>query len=129
MNVKSVSPATLKSWLDAGEALVIDVREDREYAVEHLEGSTLIPLSTLHPTSLPDHNGQKLVMLCRSGHRSLFACMKLRGAVPAEVYNLDGGIQSWKRHGFPVRQPERSSGREDGVSLTAKLARFMTRFS
>lgn len=121
MNVKSISPITLKSWLDAGEAIVIDVREHREYAAEHLEGSTLIPLSSLHPAALPDRHDQKLVMLCRSGHRSMFACMKLGRAVSAEVYNLDGGIQSWKKHGFPVRQPERRAG---GI-----LARFMTRFS
>ena len=54
MNVKSVSPATLKSWLDAGKAIVIDVREQREYANEHIEGSTLIPLNTLHPGALPE---------------------------------------------------------------------------
>ncbi len=129
MNVKSVNPATLKSWLDAGEAMVIDVREHREYAIEHLEGSTLIPLSSLHPAALPDHNGQKLVMLCRSGNRSMFACMKLGGSVSAEIYNLDGGIVGWKKQGFPVRQPKQSSGPEDGVPLAAKLMRFMTRFS
>ncbi|MGO9487069.1 MAG: rhodanese-like domain-containing protein [Rhodomicrobium sp.] len=129
MNVKSVNPATLKSWLDAGEAMVIDVREHREYAIEHLEGSTLIPLSSLHPAALPDHNGQKLVMLCRSGNRSMFACMKLGGSVSAEIYNLDGGILGWKKQGFPVRQPGQSSRPEDGVPLAAKLMRFMTRFS
>jgi rhodanese-related sulfurtransferase len=129
MNVKSVSPATLKSWLDAGEAIVIDVRERREYAHEHIEGSTLIPLSTLHPGALPETNGQKLVMLCRSGNRSMFACLKLRGAVSAEIYNLDGGIQGWKMQGLPVRKPEESTGSEVGVPLAAKLMRFMTRFS
>jgi rhodanese-related sulfurtransferase len=129
MNVKSVSPATLKSWLDAGEAIVIDVREQREYAQEHIEGSTLIPLGTLHPGALPDSNGQKLVMLCRSGNRSMFACLKLGGAVSAEIYNLDGGIQGWKMQGLPVRKPEQSTGSEDGAPLATKLMRFMTRFS
>jgi len=129
MNVKSVSPATLKSWLDAGEAIVIDVREQREYAQEHIEGSTLIPLGTLHPGALPDANGQKLVMLCRSGSRSMFACLKLGGAVSAEIYNLDGGIQGWKMQGLPVHKPEQSTGSEDSAPLGTKLMRFMTRFS
>ena len=120
MNVKSVSPATLKSWLDAGEAVVIDVREPREYASEHIEGSTLIPLSSLHPSALPAHKGQKLVMLCRSGNRSMFACLKLNGAVSAEIYNLDGGIRGWMMQGLPCPQTGaefrvgrwRSSGRQ-----------------
>ena len=105
MNVKSVSPATLKSWLDAGEAVVIDVREPREYASEHIEGSTLIPLSSLHPAALPDHNGQKLVMLCRSGNRSMFACMKLNGVRFRRNLQSRWRILGWMMQGFPVRKP------------------------
>jgi len=129
MNVKSVSPATLKSWLDAGKAIVIDVREPREYAAGHIEGSELIPLNSLHPGALPEHAGKKLVMLCRVGSRSLFACLKLGGAVSADVYNLDGGIKGWMKEGFPVRRLENSSGQEEGVPLAAKMMRFASRFS
>jgi rhodanese-related sulfurtransferase len=123
MNVKSIGPATLKSWLDAGEALVIDVREHREYVSGHIEGSALIPLNSLHPGALPPHKGKKLVMLCRSGNRSMFACMKLKGAVSAEMYNLDGGIRGWMMQGFPVVKPERRAGEDD--SALASIMRFM----
>jgi rhodanese-related sulfurtransferase len=126
MNVQSITPATLKSWLDAGEALVIDVREPREYASEHIEGSALIPLNSLHPGALPPHAGKKLVMLCRSGSRSMFACMKIGGAVTADVYNLHGGIKGWTMLGLPVKQAERPAGEED---LGSRFMRFMTRFS
>ena len=129
MNVKSVSPATLKSWLDSGKAIVIDVREPREYAAGHIEGSELVPLNSLHPDALPEHKGKNLVMLCRGGNRSKFACLKLNGAVSAEVYNLEGGIQGWKREGLPVRRPEGSSGCEDGIPLAVKMMRFVSRFS
>jgi rhodanese-related sulfurtransferase len=129
MNVKSVSPATLKSWLDAGKAVVVDVREQREYAMEHIEGSELVPLGTLHPEALPEHKGKKLVMLCRVGNRSMFACLKLHGAVSCEIYNLDGGIQGWKREGLPVRRLETSSGAEEGIPLAVKMMRFVSRFS
>ena len=129
MNVKSVRPATLKSWLDTGEAIVIDVREPREYASGHIEGSTLVPLGSLHPGALPEHSGQKLVMLCRVGNRSLFACLRLDGVVEAEIYNLEGGIRAWMMEGLPVRKLENSSGQEEGVPLAAKMMRFMTRFS
>jgi rhodanese-related sulfurtransferase len=129
MNVKSVSPATLKSWLDAGKAIVVDVRERREYAVEHIEGSELVPLSALSPEALPEHQGKKLVMLCRAGNRSMFACLKLNGAVSGEIYNLDGGIQRWKREGLPMRRLETSSGSEEGIPLAVKVMRFVSRFS
>jgi rhodanese-related sulfurtransferase len=126
MNVKSINPATLKAWLDAGEAIVIDVREPREYASEHIEGSAHIPLNSLHPAALPPHKGKKLVMLCRSGNRSMFACMKLNGAVRADVYNLDGGIRAWAMQGLPVNKPQTA---DTGEGLGASFMRFMTRFS
>ena len=126
MNVKSINPATLKAWLDAGEAIVIDVREPREYASEHIEGSAHIPLNSLHPAALPPHKVKKLVMLCRSGNRSMFACMKLNGAVRADVYNLDGGIRAWAMQGLPVNKPQTA---DTGEGLGASFMRFMPRFS
>ncbi len=129
MSVKNVSPATLKAWLDAGEAVVVDVREPREYAAGHNEGSTLVPLGGLHPDALPEHKGQKLVLYCHVGTRSWFGCQRIAGAVSSDVYSLDGGIKSWMREGLPVYHFERNSPQEEGVPLVAKVMRFVTRFS
>ena len=129
MSIKNVSPATLKAWLDGGEAVVADVREPREYAMEHIEGSTLIPLSSLHPSALPEHEGKRLVLVCHAGTRSWFGCQRIRGAVSGGVYNLEGGIKAWKREGLPLFQFERSTPEEAGVPLAAKLMRFVARFS
>ncbi|MGO8952865.1 MAG: rhodanese-like domain-containing protein [Rhodomicrobium sp.] len=129
MSVKAVTPATLKTWLDAGKAVVVDVREPREYEAEHIEGSTLVPLRSLHPDALPDHAGQKLVLLCRVGTRSLFGCHRIAEAISGDVYNLEGGIKAWMSAGLPVFRFERSSPNEEGVPLVAKVMRFVTRFS
>ena len=40
---KSIDADTAKKWLDADEALLVDVREPEEYAVCHIPGATLIP--------------------------------------------------------------------------------------
>lgn len=128
MSIKNVSPATLKAWLDGGEAVVADVREPREYAMEHIEGSTLIPLSSLHPSALPEHEGKRLVLVCHAGTRSGSAA-RGSGAVSGGVYNLEGGIKAWKREGLPLFQFERSTPEEAGVPLAAKLMRFVARFS
>ena len=129
MTVKSITPATLKTWLDAGKAVVVDVREPREYAAEHIEGSTLVPLGSLHPDALPGHAGQKLVLLCRVGTRSSFGCRRIAGAISGDIYNLEGGIKAWMNEGFPVFRFERSSPQEEGVPLMAKVMRFVSRFS
>ncbi len=129
MSVTNVSPATLKAWLDACEAVVIDVREPREYAAGHIEGSTLVPLGGLHAQALPEHKDQKLVLYCYVGTRSWFGCQRIAGAVSGDVYSLEGGIKAWMREGLPVYQFERSTPQEEGVPLVAKMMRFVSRFS
>ncbi len=114
MTIETIAPATLKEWLDAGEAVLVDVREPSEYASEHVEGATLVPLGRIRRADVPQHSGRKLVIMCKMGGRGQAACQKLRAEMSAHetIYNLEGGIQAWKKAGFPVAGAERpaSSG-------------------
>ncbi len=103
MPIHTVDAATLKRWMDAGEALVVDVREPAEHAAGKIDGATLLPLGTLTKSSLPCCDGKKLVFHCRSGKRSVSACEKLRAEDPdLEVYTLEGGISAWSAAGHAV---------------------------
>lgn len=106
--MKMVNAATLKSWLDNGEALLVDVREPAEYQAECIVGSTLLPLSSISLSALPPHVGKKLVIHCRKGGRGSSACQKLLAENPGlELYNLEGGIEAWAQAGFPVRSSDK----------------------
>ena len=72
--MKTVDATTLKRWMDAGEAVVVDVREPAEHAAEKIHGATLAPLGTVTKSSVPNRDGKKLVIHCRSGTRSASAC-------------------------------------------------------
>ena len=74
MSIKTVDSATLKRWMDSGEAVVVDVREPAEHAAEKIQGATSLPLGTVNKTALPEAGGKKLVIHCRSGKRSMNAC-------------------------------------------------------
>jgi rhodanese-related sulfurtransferase len=104
MTIETVDPATLKQWLDSGEAVLVDVREPVEYEAEHVEGAALVPLGEVERAALPDHEGRRLVIMCKLGARGHSACRKLSADIPADetVYNLEGGIQAWKSAGLPV---------------------------
>ncbi len=104
MTIETVDPATLKQWLDSGEAVLVDVREPVEYEAEHVEGAALLPLGQVEHPALPDHEGRKLVIMCKLGGRGHTACRKLSADIPADqtIYNLEGGIQAWKSAGLPV---------------------------
>lgn len=104
--VHDVDPATVRSWLESGEAVLVDVREPDEHARERIDGTTLVPLSRFDAEQLGAETGRRLVLHCRSGMRSKDACRRAlaSGALEAEIYNLAGGIEAWKRAGLPVER-------------------------
>ena len=101
-----VSPKTMSTWLEADEAILVDCREDYEYAEEHIEGSVHHPLSRFDADRLrTEHPGKRLVFHCRSGKRSIEASNRFRqGDEP--VFHLSAGIEGWKVAGRPVVRPE-----------------------
>lgn len=104
MPMKPVDAMTLKTWMDKGEAVVVDVREPAEHEAESIHGAHLIPLAQIGCQVLPASTGKKLVIHCRSGKRSASACEKLLAENPGlEIYNLEGGIMAWSATNQPVR--------------------------
>lgn len=99
---RDISAEQLKAMLDAGEALVVDVREPHEYEAAHIPGSLNLPLSCFDPAALPSRAGRRLVLSCAAGGRSaraLAACDAARASVEG---HLAGGIGAWAAAGLPV---------------------------
>lgn len=108
MTLRTIDAPTLKTWLDNGEAVLVDVREPSEHHAERIAGATLLPLGAVCAAALPAWAGKKLVVHCRKGGRGGSACQTLLNEDSAlEVYNLEGGIEAWRMAGYPVL----SSGR------------------
>lgn len=104
-NVRVVDAAEIKKWLDAGEAVLIDVREPNEHAAEAIAGAVNMPLSTFDPSQVAVPESKKLVLHCRSGARCGMAAQKLVAAGYAgEINRMSGGIFGWKSIGGPTRQ-------------------------
>jgi rhodanese-related sulfurtransferase len=82
-------------------ALVLDVREDDEWAAGHVAESVHIPMGDLGgrldelPTDRP------IVAVCRSGARSGTVTEAL-GSRGYDVVNLVGGLQAWVAEGLPL---------------------------
>jgi rhodanese-related sulfurtransferase len=105
MSAKTVDAVTLKRWLDMEEAVLVDVREPGEHAAESIQGAALVPLGSASASKIPTLNGKKLVIHCKKGGRGEKACAALQAQLPsAEIYNLEGGIESWAQAGLPVRR-------------------------
>jgi len=105
MSLKTVAAATLKAWLDKGEAVLVDVREPSEHAAQSIKGAVLMPLAKVNLAALPDISGKKLVLHCQAGRRGGAACERLLAENPTlDVYNLEGGIAAWEQLGQEVNR-------------------------
>jgi rhodanese-related sulfurtransferase len=88
------------------DALVLDVREDKEYAAGHIPKARHIPLGQLSGRiqELDKFKSTPILVTCRSGQRSARACGMLKKAGFETVYNQAGGIIAWERANLPVTQ-------------------------
>lgn len=96
--IRAIDAQTARRWLEAGEAELVDVREPDEHARERIPGARLVPLSRFDAAAARPAQARKLVLHCRSGHRSADAASRMAGDV-TEVYSLSGGIEAWRAAG------------------------------
>lgn len=103
--LESVDAVTIREWLDRGNTVLIDVREDREFAIEHIAEACHIALSTFDASDLPEIEGRIVVYYCLSGRRTTdFADELIAAAESArKVCQMGGGIEAWKAAGLPTR--------------------------
>lgn len=86
------------------DALILDVREDKEFAAGHIPKAKHIPLGKLSSRiqELNKHKKKPILVTCRSGQRSARACRMLKKAGFETVFNQAGGIIAWERANLPV---------------------------
>jgi rhodanese-related sulfurtransferase len=101
---KEIDAKTAKRMLDAGEAVLIDVRERDENAAERIAGSSLHPLSSFDCGPLLGHGDRTVLFHCRSGRRSLDALGRYTAGGGRRGASLAGGIEGWKAAGLAVER-------------------------
>jgi adenylyltransferase/sulfurtransferase len=92
----TITALELKSRLDKGDQLVLlDVREQWEFDLAKLNGSTLIPLATLPQSLVKLNRDAEIIAICHHGMRSADATNFLLQQGFPNVKNLVGGIDAW----------------------------------
>lgn len=97
-----LDPETVNTLLQAGEAVLVDVREDEEYAEEHIAGSVLMPMSDFEVDKWPSYPGKKVIISCLGGVRSAAIGNKLLASGQSWVTHMKGGLNGWKDAGLPT---------------------------
>jgi rhodanese-related sulfurtransferase len=87
-----------------GETCLVDVREQHEWDLGHVDGVELIPLGQLPWRWRELDPDKQWICVCRSGVRSNYAAAYLRQA-GIEAANMAGGMLDWKDRNLPITSP------------------------
>jgi rhodanese-related sulfurtransferase len=113
---EEVMPWDLEEELEGGATpLILDIREPYEFDCMHIDGSSNVPRRVLESAcewdyeetipELVNSRDRDIVIVCRSGHRSLLAGRTLKEIGFSNVRSLKTGLRGWNDYEMPmVRQ-------------------------
>ena len=103
--VREVSVNDVNGRLDkADKFLLVDVREESEFAKDHLPGAIHLGKGIIErdiETLVPDTN-REMILYCGGGFRSALAADNLQKMGYTNVSSMDGGIREWREKGLPL---------------------------
>lgn len=103
--VKETNVEDVKRRMDAGEKfLLVDVREDNEWANGHLPGAVHMGRGIIERDiegAIPDTSA-KMILYCGGGFRSALVADNLQKMGYTNVESMDGGWKGWLAAGLPT---------------------------
>ncbi|MCU7800759.1 MAG: rhodanese-like domain-containing protein [gamma proteobacterium symbiont of Lucinoma myriamae] len=111
--IKEYFPWDIEKKLDKGDdILFLDVRENQEYDTMHIDNSLHVPRGILETAVEWDHEetepelvearNRQIVIVCRSGSRSIFAAFTLLQMGYDNVSSLKTGLRGWNEYDMPL---------------------------
>ena len=103
--IEELTVHQVKAMVDDGESfLFVDVREDREFAIDSCAGATHIGKGVLERDiqKIVTDTTTRIVLYCGGGFRSALAADSLQRMGYRNVASMDGGIRHWREAGFAL---------------------------
>jgi rhodanese-related sulfurtransferase len=105
--VRETNVDEVKKKMDAGgKFLLVDVREESDFARDHLTGAIHLGKGIIErdiEARVPQLDAE-LVLYCGGGFRSALAADNLQKMGYTNVISMDGGIRDWREKGFPLEK-------------------------
>ena len=103
--VRETNVDAVKSRLDRGDKfLLVDVREESEFAKDHLPGAIHLGKGVIErdiEARVPNLNAE-MILYCGGGFRSALAADNLQKMGYTNVISMDGGIRGWREKNYPL---------------------------
>jgi hydroxyacylglutathione hydrolase len=101
--IELIDPDELAVRLEGGDLLVLDVRDDDEFAESHIPGSIHLPYGELPGRQSELPRDRMIAAICSGGKRSgLAASILQREGFEHLLHVGNGGVGTWRRSGHPV---------------------------
>jgi rhodanese-related sulfurtransferase len=111
--VREIMPWDLEERLQENpELLILDVREPQEFEAMHIAGSINVPRGILESACEWDYEEtipelvqareREVVVVCRSGYRSVLAAHSMQVLGYSNVASLQTGLRGWKDYDQPL---------------------------
>jgi rhodanese-related sulfurtransferase len=112
-DVREIMPWDLEERLEQNpDLLIVDVREPAEFEAMHIAGSLNVPRGILESACEWDYEEtepelvrareREIVLVCRSGYRSVLAAHSMLLLGYKDVVSLQTGLRGWKDYEQPL---------------------------
>ena len=104
----SVTLEFARTELEAGRAILIDVREPDEHATGVAKGAQLLPMRQLGArlAEIPSASDKPVLLICNTQNRSSATLSALRERGYKNLRFVQGGMSEWNRRGWPLVKPK-----------------------
>ena len=104
----SVTLEFARAELEAGRAILIDVREPDEHATGVAKGAQLLPMRQLSArlAEIPSAANKPVLLICNTQNRSSASLSALRERGYKNLRFVQGGMSEWNRRGWPLVKPK-----------------------
>lgn len=101
---RGVSPQELVNLVNRQGAVVLDVRDSKEFAAGHIVDAVNVPHGALEGrlAELEKYKTKPVAIVCNMGQHAGAAGTMLRKSGFAEVSRLSGGMSEWRNQNLPV---------------------------
>lgn len=105
--IENVSAQKFKELMDSEDGIILDVRTPGETARGAIKGASFINVYDKQFAQKVNmmQKDKPIYLYCLSGSRSVHAAKVLASSKFKKVYNLTGGLNSWRRAGYKLTKP------------------------
>lgn len=106
LGFKEVKPMEAVRLINHEDALVLDVREDKEFREGHILNAVNIPLGLLESrlNEIESDKNRPVIVYCRTGQRAAKAGALLQRQGFSAVHKLNGGVMAWADANMPLNR-------------------------